>query len=96
MFSPAQVKKHYQAIRQQVVGKKKRDMGGKHYALAVFTLFRPEDESWKDRQESWNSEYPEWQWPENHPSNFKREAEKAVKRLLSPFPFGGTPSYTPL
>lgn len=88
MLSPAQVKKHYQAIRQQVVGKKKRDMRGKHYALAVFTLLRPEDESWTDRQESWNFEYSEWEWPENHPSNFKREAEKAVKRLLDPYVFG--------
>lgn len=86
MVPPARVRAAYEQIRQKIVGKRHREMRERQIRLAVFTKLSPEEEPWGERMDKWNKIVSD-KWGYRSTSNFKRDAEKAVERLLNPFSY---------
>jgi hypothetical protein len=86
MVPPAKVRTSYEQIRQKIVGKRHREMRERQFKLAVFTKLSPEEEPWAERMATWNDIIPN-HWEYRSTSNFKRDAERAVERLLNLFSY---------
>jgi hypothetical protein len=86
MVPPAKVRTSYERIRQKIVGKRHREMRERQFKLAVFTKLSPEEEPWAKRMAKWNDIVPK-KLRYGSTSNFKRDAERAVERLLNPFSY---------
>jgi len=80
--TPAAVAEIYKKKRMELLGKRHRSMSAKHMRLAMFVAERPDDESWEDKRQAWNSEFDGFRY--QHRSNFTRDAIRARKRLLYP------------
>jgi hypothetical protein len=86
MVPPEKVRASYERIRQKIVGKGHREMRERQFKLAVFTKLSPEEEPWAERVAKWNEMVPD-KLGYRSTSNFKRDAERAVERLLNPFTY---------
>ncbi len=60
--------------------RRRRPQTEKHITLAIFSVNRPEDETWEDRRLAWNKLYGERGW--GYVTNFRRDYMKAQERVL--------------
>lgn len=84
ILSPKELAKRYAEIRQQMGQDKKRhrELSRKHMYLAFFIIQGAESEPWAKRLRAWNAKYPKWKYGQE--SNFRRDAGRAIQRILTP------------
>lgn len=80
-LSPREVADHYRRVRAEIVGGRHRELTEKHMRLATFAAART-GESLHKRMGAWNRKYPRWKY--KAVSNFGRDCNQAIKRLLHP------------
>lgn len=94
-LSPKEVCNYFQAIRQHVLGPKWRDLQEDNLQLIQFVLNRPPEASWPQCMEAWNKKVGNRQRLKkvgkfgedlkcNNVSNFKRNCQNAITKLLEP------------
>lgn len=83
---PADVAEYYQQVRKQVLGRRYRNLSGKHLELAHFVASRLHSKTEEQLMNAWN----EWcakkppRWKYRHTSNFRRDWRRAQQHLLNP------------
>jgi hypothetical protein len=83
-LSPKEVHNYFQAIRQRILGVKWRALKETQLALAQAVLHCRDEDSWSQRMDLWNTEFPNR--PYNNVSNFRRDCQHAIAKLLAPVP----------
>jgi hypothetical protein len=81
-LSPQEVAEYYRQYRRQVLGSRYRSLSEKHITLALFKSSRPAEETNAEAMKAWNKEYRKWRYRQE--TNFGRDAQVALRRLLSP------------
>ena len=85
---------YFQWIRKRILGAKWRDLKEKQLKLAQAALHCSNEDPWTQRMESWNRENMESpDWCYDNLSNFKRDCQNAIGKLLAPVLF--TPPFLP-
>ena len=84
-LSPKEVHNYFQSMRQRIIGAQWRDLNKKQVELAHFALHRSAEELWPQRMTAWNMKYPKWCY--DNLSNFKRDCQNAIEKLLAPVLF---------
>ena len=80
--TPKQVAAIYRNARKQMLLRRFRAMSTRHLQLAAFASEHLDGDDWAGLMQQWNNAYPDWEY--KHPSDFKRDAEQAQRRLLYP------------
>jgi hypothetical protein len=81
-LAPKAVHNYFQAIRQRILGAKWRDLKENQLALAQAVLRYSDADAWSQRMDQWNTECPGRRY--ENISNFRRDCQNAVAKLLAP------------
>ena len=81
-LAPKEVHNYFQAIRQRILGAKWRDLKENQLALAQAVLHYSDEDSWSQRMDQWKTECPDRRY--DNISNFRRDCQNAVAKLLAP------------
>ena len=82
-LSPREVADYYRERREEIVGKRHRDLSEKHMQLALSAATRPEGQTLGQSMEIWNQEHPDWSY--KAVTNFGKDCKNALRRLLHPY-----------
>ncbi len=83
-----EVSEIYRRTRQEQLKKDKkgkvrfRILSDKAYSLAIFEAEQPEENTYAEKMRAWNKLRPEWEYTEV--SNFGRDSNQAIRRLIQP------------
>jgi hypothetical protein len=84
ILSPKELAARYADVRQRLLQDKERhrELSRKHMSLAFFIIQSADNEPWAKRLRAWNARYPKWKYGQE--SNFRRDAGRAIQRILTP------------
>jgi hypothetical protein len=88
-LSPKEVLNYFQAIRQRILGAKWRGLKERQLELAQAVLRYSDEDSWSQRMDRWNTGFPDRSY--DNVSNFRRDCQNAIAKLLAPVPPGMPP-----
>jgi hypothetical protein len=81
-LAPREVADAYRNVRARFLGPRYRALSEKHVALALFTARKPDGVTWREAMQSWNAANKKWAY--SRETNFARDCDQALKRLLHP------------
>jgi hypothetical protein len=80
--SPEDVLRAFEQARGNQPSTRQRAMSIKHLRLAAFAGAEHDDKPWAERHRRWNTEFPQYAYKDE--SNFRRDAARAIARVLNP------------